>query len=237
MPSPVAHALAGAAVYAALAPRGVPAGDWRPWALAVFAGVAADLDFLPGLLVGAPSHYHHWATHSIAAALAFTLLVAPRAAPLLGSTGRCLAILGVAYGSHLGLDYLTVDRTVPQGIPLLWPISDVVFLSPVLLFTDIYHGASWQAFVNWHNAGAALTEALAIGLPVAVLCALRLRPRPRLDAAAGAASPSVSPRAVSSRAISNRAISSPTVSTRAAATPPPPGGWGGGAGGVAGGPD
>lgn len=197
MPSPVAHALAGAAVYAALAPRGVPARDWRPWAVAVFAGGAADLDFLPGLLVGAPSLYHHWATHSIAAALAFTLLVTPLAAPVLGSAGRRVAILGVAYGSHLGLDYLTVDRTVPQGIPLLWPLSDAVFLSPVLLFTDIHHGSSWQAFVNWHNAGAALTEALVVGLPVALFCALRLRPRPRLGAAAVPASPSVSPLSVS----------------------------------------
>ena len=221
MPSPVAHALAGAAVYAALAPRGVSARDWRPWALAVFAGVAADLDFLPGLLVGAPSRYHHWATHSIAAALAFTLLVTPLVAPLLGSVARRLAILGVAYGSHLGLDVLTVDRTVPQGIPLLWPLSDAAFLSPVPLFIDIYHGSSWQAFVNWHNAGAALTEALAVGLPVAVFCAVRLRPQ-----AARPGSP------VSSRALSTRA-----VATRAVATPPPPGGWGGGEGGVAGGPD
>jgi membrane-bound metal-dependent hydrolase YbcI (DUF457 family) len=213
MPSPVAHALAGAAVYAALAPRSVLARDWRPWAVAIFAGVAADLDFLPGLLVGAPSRYHHWASHSITAALAFTLLVS-LAAPVLGSAGRRAAILGAAYGSHLGLDYLTVDWTVPQGIPLLWPISDAVFLSPVLLFTDIHHGASWQAFVNWHNAGAALTEAVVVGLPVAVFCALRLRTRPRLGAAAV---PAVSPRAIS--------------------TPPSPGGWGGGEGGVAGGLD
>jgi inner membrane protein len=215
MPSPVAHALAGAAVYAALAPRGLPARDWRPWAVAVFAGVAADLDFLPGLLAGAPSRYHHWATHSVAAALAFTLLVTPLVAPVLGSAARRLAILGLAYGSHLGLDVLTVDRTVPRGIPLLWPFSDAAFLAPVPLFIDIHHGASWQAFVNWHNAGAALTEALAIGLPVAVFCALRLRP----------------PAARPGSAIAPRTVSSPAAPTGAAApTPPSPGGWGGGGG-------
>jgi membrane-bound metal-dependent hydrolase YbcI (DUF457 family) len=175
MPSPVAHVLAGAAVYAALAPGDGLRRDWRPWALAAFAGVAADLDFLPGLLVGQPSRWHHWATHSVAAALAFALLVAPLAVRALGSVGRRAALLLAAYGSHLALDWLTVDRTVPQGIPLLWPVSEAVFLSPVLLFTDIHHGASWQAFVNWHNVGAVLGEAVLLGLPVAAFCALRLR--------------------------------------------------------------
>ena len=36
MPSPVAHALAGVAVYAALAPERAPRRDWQPWAWAAF---------------------------------------------------------------------------------------------------------------------------------------------------------------------------------------------------------
>jgi membrane-bound metal-dependent hydrolase YbcI (DUF457 family) len=175
MPSPVAHALAGAALYAALAPGRGPRYDWRPWALAAFAGMAADLDFLPGLLVGEPSRYHHWATHSVAAMLLFALLVASLGGRILGSASRGATLLVAAYGSHLVLDWLTVDRTVPQGIPLLWPFSEAVFLSPVPLFTDLHHGASWQKFVNWHNAGAALREALLVGLPVAAFCGFRLR--------------------------------------------------------------
>lgn len=175
MPSPVAHALAGAALYAALAPGTGPRRDWRPWALAAFAGMAADLDFLPGLLVGQPSRYHHWATHSLAAAVVFALLVAPLAARAVGSTGRCAALLLAAYGSHLVLDWLTVDSTVPRGIPILWPVSTAVFQAPVPLFTDIHHGASWEKFVNWHNAAAALREALLVGVPVAAFCGLRLR--------------------------------------------------------------
>jgi membrane-bound metal-dependent hydrolase YbcI (DUF457 family) len=174
MPSPLAHALTGVALYAGLAPPGAPARDWRPWALAAFAAVAADLDFLPGLLAGHPSRYHHWATHSLVAVLAFTALVAPRATAALGALPRRAAILGAAYGSHLVLDFLAVDRTVPQGIPLLWPLSDAVFISPVPIFTDIHHGASWQAFVNWHNVGAVLDEALWVGGPVAAMCALRV---------------------------------------------------------------
>jgi inner membrane protein len=184
MPSPVAHALAGAALYVGLMPRGAVGADWRPWGLAALAGAAADLDFLPGLLVGNPSRYHHWATHSLLAALVFALLVAPLAGPVLGAPGRGTAVLAAAYLSHLALDWVTVDRTVPRGIPLLWPASDAVFLAPVQLFADIHHGASWQAFVNWHNASAVLTEAVVLGGPVAALCARRLRrPVPATGAA------------------------------------------------------
>jgi membrane-bound metal-dependent hydrolase YbcI (DUF457 family) len=175
MPSPVAHALVGVAVYAALAPGERLRRDWQPWALAAFSGMAADLDFLPGLLVGQPSRWHHWATHSVAAAIVFALLVAPLVRRILGPPHGWATLLLAAYGSHLALDWLTVDRTVPQGIPLLWPVSATVFLSPIPLFTDIHHGASWEAFVNSHNVGAALREALLVGLPVAAFCGLRLR--------------------------------------------------------------
>jgi hypothetical protein len=68
MPAPVAHAFPGAAVHAGLTPGGAPSRDWRPRALAGLAGVAADLDFLPGRLASDPRRYHHWATHSRLAA-------------------------------------------------------------------------------------------------------------------------------------------------------------------------
>jgi inner membrane protein len=189
MPSPVAHAFVGAAVYAGLTPRGALLRDWRPWALAVLAGVAADLDFLPGLLVGDPSRYHHWATHSLATAVLFTLLATPLATGALGPPDRRAAILGPGDASHPALELVTVDRTVPRGIPLLWPFSDTAFLSPLLVFTDIHHGASWAAFVNWHNVGAVLRETLLVAGPVTLFCALRLRqPGARPAVAADASS-------------------------------------------------
>lgn len=183
MPSPLAHALAGAAVYAVLAPEPRPRPDWRAWAAAAVAGAAADLDFVPGLLAGDPSRFHHGATHSVAATLLFVLLIAPFSSAL-GSIPRRGAILGAAYGSHLLLDYLTVDTTPPRGIPLFWPLSDAAYISPVLLFTDLHHGRSWAAFLNWHNAGAVLVEALVLGIPVLVLCGGRLARAGRLDVAA-----------------------------------------------------
>jgi inner membrane protein len=173
MSSPLAHALVGATVYAGLAAEGRPVMAWRPWAVAAFAGVAADLDFLPGLLIGDPSRYHHWATHSLVAVLVFAALVAPLAPAALGSLPRRVVILGVAYGSHLVLDLLTVHQRVP-GIPLLWPFSSEVFLSPVLLFPRIDHGASWGLFFNWNNVMAVLFEAAVIGTPTLIFCAWRV---------------------------------------------------------------
>jgi membrane-bound metal-dependent hydrolase YbcI (DUF457 family) len=175
MASPLAHALVGAAVYAVMAPRDAPLRRVLPWALAALAGAAADLDFVPGILVGDPSRYHHWATHSLAAALVFASVVGPLAPARLGTLGQRTAILGVAYASHLGLDLLTIDHTLPQGIPLFWPISTAVFLAPVTPFWDLYHGRGWAAFVNWHNAIAVLIEAVVVGVPVVALCVFRLR--------------------------------------------------------------
>ncbi len=172
MASPLAHGLAGAVVYAALTPRSATAWDWRPWALAAFAGAAADLDFLPGLVVGHPNRYHHWATHSLLAAVAFALVVGAVASPALGSLRRRASVLGLAYLSHLGLDVLTAHVRV-QGIPLFWPLSDRVFIAPVAIFRHVRHGHGWAAFVNWHNVGAVLLEALLVGIPVALVLAWR----------------------------------------------------------------
>ena len=174
MASPLGHALAGGALYALAAPSGSAVRNWRPWAWAAFAGTAADLDFLPGLLVHDPSRYHHEATHSLVAALVFALLAGVLASRVLGPLGWRIAFLGVAYGSHLGLDYFTLDRTPPQGIPLLWPFSGEVFMAPVPVFWDLYHGSSWVAFVNWHNVVAVLRELAILGPPAVLACAWRL---------------------------------------------------------------
>jgi inner membrane protein len=174
MASPLAHGLAGVAVYAILAPPGGPVRDRRPWALAAFAGAAADLDFLPGLAFADPSRYHHGVTHSLAATLVFALLLGLSASRPLGSVGRRILLFGVAYGTHLGLDYVTFDPSVPRGIPLLWPFSSTPFIASATLFWELHHGASWGAFVNQHNVGAVFIEAAILGPLVAALCVWRL---------------------------------------------------------------
>lgn len=177
MPTPVGHALTGALLFGALArPE-----DQRPLPLAVACAtaVAADLDFLPGLLVGDPSRFHQGPSHSLGAALAFGVLVGVlwRRSEL-GSLGRRLALFTLFYASHPFLDLFAVDTSPPIGVPLLWPLSETYFHTPVTLFPDVHHGPSWAAFVNWHNLRAVILETLGFGTLTAAVFWWRLGRRP-----------------------------------------------------------
>jgi inner membrane protein len=133
-----AHTAAGYLAYEAVR----PAGPHRPWLLA--AGVAlanaADLDFVPGILLGQPGLYHRGLTHTVgalvlvAAAVAMALRLAGwRRGAWLGAS----LWAGAAYASHLMLDYLTIDAVPPYGGRFLWPFSDAYYLAPVTLLPEI----------------------------------------------------------------------------------------------------
>lgn len=117
MPLPVAHALLGASLVAAVLPRTSP----RRYALSLAAGAvlanAADLDF--GLVFALGSRaWHRGFTHSLAFALAVGLA-------LLLSLGRRraakAAAYALAYASHAPLDFATTK--LGGGVQLLWPFS------------------------------------------------------------------------------------------------------------------
>lgn len=166
MPTPVAHGLLGVILYTLRRSPGDRARLLSDLALAGFAAVAADLDFLPGLLVGDPSRFHHGVSHSVGAALFFGLAMALLAPGFLGRTYAWrAAAFAVLYGSHLLLDLFAVDTTPPYGEPLLWPFSSRFFLSPWTPFLDVKHGQSWEAFLNWANARAVAVEVV-IFLPL-----------------------------------------------------------------------
>src|SRR5262249_62205716 len=104
----LAHATAGYLVYEALR----PAGPHRPALLAgaLLVANAPDLDFLPGLLVGAPAAYHRGLTHT-AGALAVVSVAAWIPARLLRSRAAWWWGLGAAGapGGPPGGDRLTGD--------------------------------------------------------------------------------------------------------------------------------
>lgn len=118
MPSPIGHTLAGSAVAVALIPPGMPQA-WEAWALCLVSANLADVDFLPGLLTGDPRVQHRGPSHSLLAALVVAGLVASLVTwpsmPWLTRAG----LIFLAYGSHVGLDYLTPGRGVLFG----WPFS------------------------------------------------------------------------------------------------------------------
>lgn len=133
MPLPVAHSLAGATIFAGLDADGTRVA-WRRFLLAVFIANFADIDLVPGILVGEPNRYHHVGfTHSLLFAVVAGLLVgavaaaAGKAWPLWhGPRRRWLAtalMVGLLMASHVVLDSLTLDTRVPVGVPMFWPLS------------------------------------------------------------------------------------------------------------------
>ena len=119
-----------------------PADMHRPGLLAAAVALAnaADLDFVPGVLLGHPAAFHRGITHTVVAALLVGVAVA-LVGRLMGRSLRAWFRLGswaaAVYASHLVVDFFTADVGSPSGAPFLWPVSDRYFLAPVTLLPEI----------------------------------------------------------------------------------------------------
>ncbi len=174
MPSPLGHALAGLSLYAYSARRaGERPSPWRALP-AVAAAVLPDADLLLNLLVG-PGH-HRAESHSVGMA-ALVGLAAAAVAWLArrAQAGRLGALVGLAWLSHVALDWLGRDTNPPIGLMALWPFSRDWYAASVPLFLDIGRTLEWQTIR--HDALAATWECLVL-LPVLWLAA---RPREEHD--------------------------------------------------------
>jgi inner membrane protein len=142
MPSPVGHALAGVAVawVADLVPG---RRAWRTAgpATSPFVRAGGILTLVCGALAVAPDLdllvlRHRAITHSLGAVIIVFIV----ATAVTGWVTRGLPVVRIglmyaaAYGSHLLLDWLAVDTTLPYGLQALWPFSDSWFISGVDLF-------------------------------------------------------------------------------------------------------
>ncbi|MCI0410427.1 MAG: metal-dependent hydrolase [Acidobacteria bacterium] len=158
MPTPVGHALAGLAIYAS-GRRPRLREDWPFAAAVVGSALLPDVDFVLGFFVGRNLHHHF--THSLGAtAFYFLACLGPCG---LGRSGW----LTFAYASHLLLDLFSKDTAPPFGIQLLWPVSAGFYISPVLVFDDVWRGSLAMLF-GWHNWLAVGREVLLLG-PLAAL--------------------------------------------------------------------
>lgn len=172
MPSPVGHAIAGLTVHALAARDEADLLSPRRLGLIVAAAIAPDLDLLLKLVDG--RNHHQQEMHSIGFALLAGLAAAAwlqlRRWPHAGSLG--LAV-GLAWLSHVGLDYLNRDTNPPIGLMALWPLSDAYYKFPWPIFLDIGRTLTWEAVRN--NTLAAAWEAIVL-LPVfSLVWRLRLR--------------------------------------------------------------
>ena len=134
-----------------------PRVGWLPksWpALAVFGllGTLADIDFLFGI--------HSRQTHSIGAA-SMVFVVALWWGRRRPAAFRLALDAALAYGSHIVLDWLGNDTSVPIGIMALWPFSDAFYQSDLHWFPAIWRDTRPGLWT--HNAWAAVWELAVLG--------------------------------------------------------------------------
>jgi membrane-bound metal-dependent hydrolase YbcI (DUF457 family) len=164
MPSPIGHALAGLSVHA-LTARDREELDDRPRALSlILAATAADADLLLRFVDG--RNHHQQESHSIACALLAAVVFGLAARAL----GRARAVAfgaaaGLAWLSHILLDFLNRDTHPPIGVLALWPFSSAYYKFPWPVFLDVGRTLEWATVRN--NALAAAWE-IAVLLPVLV---------------------------------------------------------------------
>ncbi len=148
MSSPLGHSLVGyiVGVYES---KAIGVKNFKTLLCYVLVANAPDLDFLPGLLRGRPNLFHHGISHSLGAALLFSLFLTV-VLKYLGNknTGKNFLTLFVLYASHILLDYLTVDERPPFGIPAFWPLSHRFILFPYPLLPPVRHSELIQATIG-----------------------------------------------------------------------------------------
>jgi len=177
MALPIAHAAAGYLVRRA-ARRVLPADRslaeaWRRAAVFMVVGNLPDLDFLVGFVLGRPGMLHRGLSHTIFAAAVFGLAAGALAWRRREPFGWAALAYGAAYGSHLLLDWLTIDTRPPLGGQFLWPLSDAYLISPITIFTEMYLDGQTRAgflatVLAWPTLLALLREAVMVGALVGV---------------------------------------------------------------------
>jgi membrane-bound metal-dependent hydrolase YbcI (DUF457 family) len=178
MPTPVAHSLAGAAV--ALVSSTQRPFDRKLFIASVAAASFPDVDFGISFLVG--RNVHHYFTHSLGFTALFTAAAYLLArASARGRPGFDALVLGGCYLSHILLDLFSKDTAAPYGMQLLWPLSNEFFISPVLVFDDIWRGTLARLF-GLHNWIAVAREFLIAGPATALAFLWWRRRRIRINA-------------------------------------------------------
>lgn len=165
MPSPVGHVLAGLAVHVAVSRAPFELWDARRAALTVGAALAPDLDLLLRFVDG--RNHHQAESHSLGAAgLAALLTVVAARVGRASAPGRLALAVGLAWLSHVGLDWLGRDTNPPIGLLALWPLSHAWWKCPWPVFLDIGRTLDWATLR--HNALAAAWECVLV-LPLFLL--------------------------------------------------------------------
>jgi inner membrane protein len=184
MPSPLGHALAGlAAAWGSDLVPGRRTSRTAPTNASFFSRAGGwltvgcvGLAVLPDLDLASQSHRSF--SHSIGAVIVVTIVagavtgwVTRRTSHRTSSEltiARVAAMCGLAYASHLLLDWLAVDTRSPFGLQALWPFSEEYYLSGANLFPRTERRALLSTS-TFHTNLIAFVWELAIMLPIIVL--------------------------------------------------------------------
>ncbi len=152
---------------------GVPTG--REPTLGAMIWIAGALAVLPDIdLIYLP--IHRTATHSVAAALLVTIVAAAVTGWVTGRMSWRIAIVcGAAYGSHILMDWMGADASVPYGLQMFWPFSHRWFISPWPIFPGTERRQMFGERAMLINLRALAVEVLLLGPWVAALWIRRTR--------------------------------------------------------------
>jgi len=172
MPTPIGHSLISTAIFSGVNRKKLRL-RWFDYLIFLFIGIFPDLDFLPGLVLGTPSRFHHGFSHSLVFGIIIGTMTGLLYRKWKGKPWRHYALIftGV-YFSHLIADFFGVDTSYPFGEQLFWPVWQAYVLSPISIFSDVYRSSNSADFFismfNWHNLKAVIIEIL-IGVPIIFL--------------------------------------------------------------------
>lgn len=173
MATPVAHCLAGYSIYYLARSHSSTGGTAVSGVLLATLLLGAnlpDLDFLPGFLFGNPERFHREFSHSLAFAgmSVLPLIIYLKASAKPGVTGISICWL-LAVLSHLLIDWLSLDTSIPSGIELLWPFSTQRFTADIPLFLGARRDELFSSFTISYNLIAITWEMLML-LPFVAAC-------------------------------------------------------------------
>ncbi len=194
MPTPVGHAIAGLTIAwisetVTRARTGdAPDGQPAPWERPVFPGARSELvrqsfsglALTSALLAAAPDidilfHSHRLFTHSLGMAaivwLAALLVSAWRSWPALRIATTC----GLAYASHVLLDWLGKSNGGQSGLTALWPFSTTRYISDLGVFWDVSRRWRQPAVFVGRNLEVVAHELLILVPVMLVAWVLKLR--------------------------------------------------------------
>lgn len=181
MPSPIGHVMAGIAVAwtADLIP-GQRAWRVAPESASRFRRAGGGLTLICGALAVAPDldllfGGHRAMTHSLAAVIFVWLFAAALAANAERPIVRVSLMCAAAYGTHLLLDLLGVDRIPPHGIQILWPLDHDWFISGIDVFRQTERRSILSAPSMLQNVKAIAQELFVLGPLLVALWLVRVK--------------------------------------------------------------